>query len=168
MSTFLSERPQMLDGYPDHVGRIEFEASWAWNTALSFKDSGERPDADMVTVALNQLVAYADRGWELEALPDLSINRGFITRRPGMRPGKDEKKALEALNPAQFIRSFFEQGTAFVSAPDDLVYAALLEYAKTYLSLSEGKAARRMNQAVVMGLALRAGAEPMSSAQIGV
>lgn len=153
----------MLDEYPSGIRAIEHEANWAWNHALEAARNAERAEPDTVKVARNVLELHAVEGWRLRPLDDLVLPRAFITRRPGQRPPKSDKQALEAMTPAEFLRSFFEEGLAFTAANDDIVWAVLQAYAEAHLTASDARAARTITEATVRALAVRAGMEPMSA-----
>lgn len=165
MSLAYTEPAAMLDEsqYADHVERLLHEANWAWNTSLSLTQSAERSEPESVKVARRALELHATDGWRLRELDDLIRPRAFLTERPGQRPGKDEKAAMEAMTPAQFLRAFFEKGLPWRLANDDIVYAVLQAFAETHYGAGNMRAARQLNNAVVRALAVRAGMEPMTA-----
>jgi hypothetical protein len=157
------EPTTMLDEYANGQSQTYLDAAWASRQLSALAASAERQEPDTVKVTLHRLQLHAERGWELVKADDLpTFERVNITRRPGLRPGKNEKATLEGLNPAAFLRSFFEGGIAWTAAADDLVYQALLAYAQAHLGVNDMRAARMMAEYVASALIIRAGGQPTS------
>lgn len=160
-----TERASMLDEtqYVASVPRLEHEANWAWNHSLDITRSAERAEPDQVRVKRHVLVLKATTGWELRELADLVRARSFVNMRPGARPSKDDRAAMESMIPARFMRSLFDRGLVYEVCPDDLVYAGLLAFARTHYGASDMRAARTMTEATIRTLAVRAGIEPATA-----
>jgi hypothetical protein len=165
-TTFLSP-PQMFDRdeYPS-VPPLQYEADWCWNRSLELTLSTERAEPEFVTIKRNALELHATEGWQLRSLNDLVRTRAFVNQRPGGRPGKSERAELEAMSPAEFLKSLFSKGLAYTACPDDLVWAGVLGYAETHYSAGDMRAARRLTEATIQCLAVRAGIEPASSEEL--
>ena len=162
MSTAFAEPPTMFEQYPSGVRSIDHEANTSWNRSLEITQRAERAEPKTTSIKRYLLVLYAASGWKLNELDDLVRPLNFVNRRPGSRPSKAERAELDAMTPAQFLDSFFTEGVAFTAAPDDFVWAALLAYAEAHYTASHAAAARRINEAVARGLAVRAGIEPVT------
>jgi hypothetical protein len=160
-----TEPASMLAAEASANGRnpLEHEANWAWNSALEIGREAERAAPELVTIKRHVLELHATEGWRLRPLEDLVRPRAFVTQRPGARPGKTERAALEAMQPAEFMRELFTRGLTFTACPDDLVYAGLLAFARTHYSASDMRAARTLTEATIRCLAVRAGIEPLTA-----
>jgi hypothetical protein len=147
--------------YPS-MNAMEFEANWMWNHALEVTHDAVRAEPEQVKIARHLLQLHATDGWRLTELKPLIRGRAFVSQRPGSRPGRSERAAIEAMTPAECMKSLFTKGLAFDALPDDLVYAAMLAYAQTHYGASHLRAARRLAEAVIRCLAVRAGIEPVT------
>jgi hypothetical protein len=154
--------PSMFEQYPSGIHPIEYEANTSWNRSLEITQRAERAEPKTASIKRYILVLYAAHGWKLNELDDLVRPQNFVNRRPGSRPGRKERAELDAMTPAQFLDSFFTERIAFEAAPDDCVWTALLAYAESHYTASHARAAKRMNEAVTRGLAVRAGIEPIA------
>lgn len=170
MSTTFAEPPQMFaeDEYPSGVRRLDFEAIWAWNHSLHITQDAPRAEPELVTLKRNTLQLRAGTGWELKPLNNLVRGRAFVNQRPGGRPATNERAAMEAMTPAEFVKSLFSKGLVYTDCPDDLVWAGVLAYAQAHYGAGDMQAARRLTEATIQCLAVRAGIEPSSSAELMV
>jgi len=153
------------DEYPS-IAPLDFEANWVWNKSLEITLEAERAHPDQVSVKRNILELHAVEGWRLRPMDDLVRGRAFVNQRPGGRPGKNERAAMEAMTPAEFVKSLFTKGLVYTDCPDDLVWAGVLGYAQAHYTAGNAQAARRLTEAVIQCLAARAGIEPASSAEL--
>lgn len=161
MSSYATARPELLDEYPSHVKATEAESAWASRQLSSLVESGERSEADTVSVKRHALRYYATEGWKLQPLGELSGTRAFANRRPSQLLHGAAKAHITGLGSAAFLRSFFEQGIVWKHSPDQDVWAGVLTFAETYLSPSDAVAAREWSRFVAQALLIRAGAEPI-------
>lgn len=161
MSSYATARPELLDEYPSHVKASEAESAWASRQLSELVASGERQTVETVSAKRHGLRFYATDGWRLEPLGELNGPRAFANRRPSKLLHGDAANQIADMTPAEFLRSFFEQGIVWEAAPDQDIWNGVLRFAETYLTPSDALAAREWGRFTAQALLVRAGAEPI-------